>query len=219
MHARHSRMHGGGNFSFHRWGPHPGRGFRHSRLRRGFVINPFWFSPQFHVQNWQVYGFSDPGADGRWVRYYDDAYLIDQGGRVRDTRYGMDWDRYGEQWGDDDGVPAYRGHGEAHGGEEHGGEEHGEEYAEREEHHGARGHGLARSLTAMVMGAMRIYGRRLSYPTMSVNTKGGAIARKSPSDYVEVRQRNGSAVRARAEIARPPRHPVAAPPPRPAERG
>ena len=88
---------------------HPGRNFRGHRLQRGFVIPPFWFGPQFHINNWQVYGFADPGADGRWVRYYDDAYLIDRDGRVRDNRYGMDWDRYGEEWEVEDGIPAYRG--------------------------------------------------------------------------------------------------------------
>ena len=28
----------------------------------------------------------------RWVRYYDDAVLIDPDGRVIDTRYGIEWD-------------------------------------------------------------------------------------------------------------------------------
>ena len=88
-------MHGGGNF--------------HHRIRRGFVIPPMWFGPQFHVNNWQMYGFAAPSADQRWVRYYDDAYLIDRGGRVIDSREGMDWDRYGEEWDMADGIPAYRG--------------------------------------------------------------------------------------------------------------
>ena len=35
------------------------------------------------INNWQIYGFADPGPDRRWVRYYDDAYLIDRDGRVR----------------------------------------------------------------------------------------------------------------------------------------
>jgi Ni/Co efflux regulator RcnB len=94
---------GGGRFV------HPGRNFQHRRLQRGFAINPFWFGSQFHINNWQAYGFANPGVDQRWVRYYDDAYLIDRGGRVVDTRYGLDWDQYGEEWGDDDGIPAYRG--------------------------------------------------------------------------------------------------------------
>ena len=104
--------HDGGRFR------HPGRDFRHRRLQRGFVVHPFWFGPQFHIANWQMYGFANPGRDYRWVRYYDDAYMIDRGGRVRDARYGLDWDRYGERWRDDDGIPAYYGRGDFHPDEE-----------------------------------------------------------------------------------------------------
>jgi hypothetical protein len=86
----------------------PGHGFPR-RLTRGAFIHPFWFGPQFFIQNWQGYGFVDPGPDRRWVRYYDDAYLIDQGGRVVDMREGLDWDQYGERWEVEDGIPSYYG--------------------------------------------------------------------------------------------------------------
>jgi Ni/Co efflux regulator RcnB len=95
--------HRGGGFG------HPGRNFRHQRLQRGFFIHPFWFGPQFHVQNWQMYGFTAPPRDHRWVRHYNDAYMIDREGRVRDHRYDMDWDEYGERWEMDDGIPSYYG--------------------------------------------------------------------------------------------------------------
>ena len=50
---------------------------------------------------------------GRWIRYYDDALLIDGDGRVHDSRPGWDWDRDGERWGQDgDGVPVYAGNGD-----------------------------------------------------------------------------------------------------------
>ena len=98
------RMHHGGGR-----GHHPGRNFRHHRMQRGGFIHGFWFGSQFHINNWQVYGFDNPGTDYRWVRYYDDACMIDREGRVRQCRYGMDWDRYGEEWEDDDGIPSYRG--------------------------------------------------------------------------------------------------------------
>ena len=121
--------HGGGNVVVRHGGPnvtvrhhggfrHPGRHFPHRRLQRGFFVHPFWFGPQFHVQNWQMYGFAPPPRDHRWVRYYDDAYLIDHEGRVRDERYGLDWDRYGERWAMDDGIPAYYGRGDYHPDEE-----------------------------------------------------------------------------------------------------
>jgi Ni/Co efflux regulator RcnB len=103
------QMHGGGNVRFHRWGPNPGPNFRYGRLRRGGFINSYWFAPQFYVGNWGAYGFSAPRDDQRWVRYYDDAYLVDGDGRVMDTRYGVRWDRYGEEWDNQNGIPGYRG--------------------------------------------------------------------------------------------------------------
>jgi Nickel/cobalt transporter regulator len=82
------------------------------QLHRGFFIPPMWFGPQFHVSNWQVYGFPAPPADHRWVRYYNDAYLVDRNGRIVDTRQGLDWDRYGERWNMAGGIPHYYGSNE-----------------------------------------------------------------------------------------------------------
>ena len=125
-------MRGGGNMMMHRMGPMgPGQHFQH-RLQRGFVIPPMWFGPQFQISNWQMYGFSNPGPDGRWVRYYDDAYLVDREGRIRDSREGLDWDRYGEEWDMADGIPAYRGHREYRPDDDD------YAYAEAQEHHGGR---------------------------------------------------------------------------------
>jgi len=112
----------------------PGPDFPH-RLGRGHVIHPHWFGPRYHINNWQMYGFPDPGADGRWIRYYDDAYLIDRGGRVREAREGLDWDQYGERWDDADGIPAYHGRGDYRPGEE--------DYAWVREYQGEFGPGYA----------------------------------------------------------------------------
>lgn len=220
MHGGNTQMHGGGNFSFHRWGPHPGRGFRHSRLRRGFVINPFWFSPQFYIGNWQAYGFAAPGDDQRWVRYYDDAYLIDGGGRVLDERYGVEWDRYGEEWGDDDGIPAYRGGGMGFVGNEM----EDEEYSEREEHHGRGGHGghgygppppgYGHGAT---YGGYYGYGA-YAYPIVieTITTTGGGYTEEVTEEYVEVRQRHRARrPRPRCQCAPPPRPAPRRPAPRP----
>jgi Ni/Co efflux regulator RcnB len=221
MHGGNMQMHGGGgNFSFHRWGPHPGRDFRHSRLRRGFTINPFWFAPQFYIGNWQAYGFAEPGDDQRWVRYYDDAYLIDGDGRVMDQRYGVDWDSYGEEWGDDEGVPAYRGRGMGFvGNEMSDDEDYSEDY--REEHHGRGGHGghggPGYGPPPPGYGGGAAYGGyygygAYAYPIVieTVTTSGGGYTEEITEEYVEVRQRH------RARRPRP--RCVCAPPPRPVVR-
>lgn len=121
----HGRFPGGTPPVMHRTPPHGGMGHhpgvvvrhhggfnrghgstRFHSIQRGGIIPSFWFGPQFQIGNWGSYGFSEPFDGGRWIRYYDDAYLIDRDGRVRDGRYGMDWDRYGDDWDyDDDGVP------------------------------------------------------------------------------------------------------------------
>jgi Ni/Co efflux regulator RcnB len=96
-------------------GPRPfphrmGGQHRFQRIDRGGFVPHFWFGPQFHVQNWGLYGFPQPMQGRRWVRYYDDALLIDGDGRVHDGRYGWDWDRYGDRWDEDEnGIPAYVG--------------------------------------------------------------------------------------------------------------
>ena len=119
----HNRVvHRGGSHVVHRghnrWvgrGPHRGPRFNHRRFHRGFVLPSFWWGPQFHIMNWQLYGLSQPWAGTHWMRHYDDAYLIDGHGRVHDMRYGMEWDRYGERWGyDANGVPV---HGGGYGGD------------------------------------------------------------------------------------------------------
>jgi hypothetical protein len=105
------------------------------RMHRGFVVPQFWWGPQFWINNWQGYGFADPGQDGRWIRYYDDAYLIDREGRIRDSREGLDWDRYGEEWEMADGVPAYRGR---HDRDDDDGDD--EDDGDRADHHRRGGH-------------------------------------------------------------------------------
>ncbi|MFN3945214.1 MAG: RcnB family protein [Allosphingosinicella sp.] len=91
------------------------RGPRYShvpRLQRGHRMAHFWWGPQFHVQNWRLYGLHQPRDGHRWVRYYDDAYLIDRDGMVMDGRHGLDWDQYGEPWDHRGGIPQYVGTGD-----------------------------------------------------------------------------------------------------------
>jgi Ni/Co efflux regulator RcnB len=82
--------------------------FEHRRIDRGFIVPQFWWGPQFQIQNWNRYGFSQPIHGSRWIRYYDDALMVDQYGRVLDGRYGMNWDNHADQWAyDDQGIPYY----------------------------------------------------------------------------------------------------------------
>ena len=207
---------------------HPGRQFRGHRFQRGFFIPPFWFGPQFHVQNWQVYGFADPGPGGRWVRFYDDAYLVDHEGRVRDHRYGMDWDQYGEEWQVADGIPAYRGSRDYRPGDEdyawserH--ESH-EEHVDRRGHGGHGGHhgGGGQGGHVMHGGAGYGYGAAYggyygygayAYPIVieTVTTHGCGCSYEVVEEVVEVRQRQRH--RRPAPRPRPPRRPP------PGERG
>jgi Ni/Co efflux regulator RcnB len=83
------------------------------RFNRGQVLPHYWAAPQFHVRHWQTYGFPQPMPGYRWVRYYDDAHMVDGRGRIRDSRYGYDWDRYDRSWNrDEHGIPVYVGDGD-----------------------------------------------------------------------------------------------------------
>lgn len=99
--------------------------YRH--VGRGYRLPRFWLSPDYALSDWGRYGLGQPGYGQNWIRYYDDALLIDGGGRVLDGRYGLDWDRgnydYGYGNGDDDygygGGEYDYGHGGGHGGDYH----------------------------------------------------------------------------------------------------
>ena len=91
----------------------------YQRVERGFALPQHWWGPAFHIGNWGAYGLPQPMHGSRWVRYYDDALLIDGYGRVHDGRWGMNWDEYADDWGHDDrGIPVYVGTGDFHPGEE-----------------------------------------------------------------------------------------------------
>jgi len=109
------------------------------RFGRGHILPPHFRGRQFIVQDWRGFGFPAPMPGGHWIRYHDDALLIDGEGRVMDGRYGWDWDRRGDPMAHDDG-----GYGEGYAEADYGrdddyGRE--DEYAEdgRDRgHHGER---------------------------------------------------------------------------------
>lgn len=72
--------------------PRAGRFVQYHRLDRGAVLPQRWWGPQFQIWNWHMYGLPQPIPGGRWIRYHDDALLIDRDGRIRDGRWDMRWD-------------------------------------------------------------------------------------------------------------------------------
>jgi Ni/Co efflux regulator RcnB len=83
------------------------------RIDRGHMVPQHWWGPRFRVMNWGMYGLPQPMHGGRWVRYYDDALLVDGYGHVHDGRWGMRWDEHQDHWGyDDRGIPIYVGNGD-----------------------------------------------------------------------------------------------------------
>ena len=101
---------------WHGGGGHWQGQYRH--VGRGYRLPRFWLSPDYYLSDWGRYGLWNPGYGQNWIRYYDDALLIDGSGRVIDGRYGLDWDRGGYDDGDDDygyGGGGYD-YGHGHGG-------------------------------------------------------------------------------------------------------
>ncbi|HEY0445151.1 MAG TPA: RcnB family protein [Allosphingosinicella sp.] len=85
------------------------------RLERGAVVPEIMWGPDYTLGDWSGYGLYQPMHGHRWIRYYDDALLIDSEGRVWDGRYGMDWSRSGPGWNRDGGY-AHHGGGYGHQG-------------------------------------------------------------------------------------------------------
>lgn len=93
--------------------PPPPLASRVPRVDRGFIMPPYWMEPQFDVRDWDDYGFAAPTPDERWIRYYDQALLVDRYGRVIDVRHDVDWEEHREAWAHDPrGVPVYVGDGD-----------------------------------------------------------------------------------------------------------
>jgi hypothetical protein len=99
----------------HWWGGvrAPGGWRAYQRPVRGFLLPSYWFAPSFFITDFAIYGLDTPPYGYRWVRYYDDAVLVDGDGRVWDSVRGVDWDR-GQGYGYD--SPAYADQGYANQG-------------------------------------------------------------------------------------------------------
>ncbi|MGN6376284.1 MAG: RcnB family protein [Sphingomonas sp.] len=95
------RWHGGG--ARHDWGGRvggrwiggtraPGGWSGYHRPVRGWALPGYWLAPSFYVTDWGAYGLGAPPYGYHWSRYYDDAVLVDQYGRVMDWSGDVDWD-------------------------------------------------------------------------------------------------------------------------------
>ena len=71
----------------------PGGWNAYRRPYRGWTLPTYWYAPSFYVSDWSIYGLGAPAQGYQWTRYYDDAVLVDGGGRVYDTVAGLDWSR------------------------------------------------------------------------------------------------------------------------------
>jgi hypothetical protein len=122
----------GGQFHGQRWGSKiggrwwgganaPGGWAGYRRPYRGWAVPSYWISPRFYINDWAGYGLTQPYNGYNWVRYYDDAVLIDGRGSVYDTVSGLDWDGgyqdgYGDPYADDSVYSGPGDRGYAQGG-------------------------------------------------------------------------------------------------------
>jgi Ni/Co efflux regulator RcnB len=101
----HRPHHGPGMGSQHRWGHRmggrwfvgfyaPGGWGGYRAPYRGYVLPTYWVNPSYRINNYPLYGLSQPQTGYGWTRYYDDAVLTDGRGYVQDYRRDIPWDRY-----------------------------------------------------------------------------------------------------------------------------
>jgi hypothetical protein len=74
---------------------------------RGWTLPSYWIGSGFWISDWSSWGLSRPAAGYDWVRYYDDAVLVDRRGKVWDSVSGLDWDRDGHGYDEDERDDGY----------------------------------------------------------------------------------------------------------------
>lgn len=77
----------------------PGGWGAYRRLGRGHHMPQYWLGGSFGIPDYLSYGLSAPPRGYRWVRYYDDAVLIDDRGSVWDSVGGIAWGGAGASYG------------------------------------------------------------------------------------------------------------------------
>ena len=110
----------------HRWGGDrdgrweggwnaPGGWGAYRRPAQGWSLPRYWWAPEFVVVDYWTYDLAEPMRGDRWVRYYDDAVLVDRHGEVIDWVEGVDWIDAGGQYYADDRDGYYEDHAEGYG--------------------------------------------------------------------------------------------------------
>lgn len=82
------------NPSAYRWGSYyaPYRGYSYSRLSIGFFLDSLFYGDRYWINDPWQYRLPDVYGPYRWVRYYDDAVLVDvYTGEVVDVIYDFFW--------------------------------------------------------------------------------------------------------------------------------
>lgn len=74
----------------------PGGWAAYRRPTRGWRVPNYWIGSNFYIDDFAYYGLATPPRGYRWIRYYDDAVLIDDRGRVYDSVQGIGWDEDGD---------------------------------------------------------------------------------------------------------------------------
>ena len=80
--------------SLYRWPSYysPYRNYSYRRLSIGFSLWPLFYSDQYWINDPWTYRLPDVYGPYRWVRYYDDALLVDlRTGEVVDVIYSFFW--------------------------------------------------------------------------------------------------------------------------------
>ena len=134
----------------------PGGWNGYRRPVRGYILPSYWGAQQFWIGDYAGYGLSSPPYGYHWSRYYDDAVLADDGGRVWDSVSGVQWNDYDEGYADgyEDGA---EGGGDGAGGYYSGGYYDGGTYSDgqvRYDDRGRRESGIGGALIGGAVGAV-----------------------------------------------------------------
>lgn len=92
----------GGSVGGRWWGGSqaPGGWGGYRRPRRGHAIDRYWMQPDFQIPDYLSFGLSAPPYGTFWVRYYDDAVLVDARGGVQTSVSGIAWSEASAYAGD-----------------------------------------------------------------------------------------------------------------------